>query len=89
VSPDCDLSEALRLLMSQRAQHMVLITSEEGDLEGILTKADVLSGSQSTQPKWRPLNARRLGSPVGRNGPGSRGQCLPDRWLLRRCKARG
>lgn len=43
VQPDCDLSEALRLLMSQRAQHMLLVTSGDGKLEGILTKTDILS----------------------------------------------
>jgi CBS-domain-containing membrane protein len=63
VSPDCDLSEALRLLMSQRAHHMVLVTSEDGDLEGILTKTDVLSalnqrsqnGLHSTPGDWEAL----------------------------------
>jgi chloride channel protein, CIC family len=43
VEPDCDLTEALRLLMSERAQHMLLVTCGEGKLEGILTKADILS----------------------------------------------
>jgi chloride channel protein, CIC family len=43
VPPDCDLTEALRLLMSQRAQHMLLVTDGDGNLEGILTKTDILS----------------------------------------------
>jgi chloride channel protein, CIC family len=43
VTPDCDLTEALRLLMSERAQHMLLVTAGDGKLEGILTKTDVLS----------------------------------------------
>ncbi|MGH9445804.1 MAG: chloride channel protein, partial [Terriglobia bacterium] len=47
VRPDCDLSEALRLLMSQRGGHMLLVTSEGGKLEGILTKADILSALNS------------------------------------------
>ncbi|MGB6232076.1 MAG: CBS domain-containing protein, partial [Candidatus Acidiferrales bacterium] len=43
VEPQCDLEEALRLLMGQDAQHMLLVTSKEGKLEGVLTKTDILS----------------------------------------------
>jgi CIC family chloride channel protein len=43
VLPECDLREALRLLTMQRRMHMLLVTSEEGALEGILTKTDILS----------------------------------------------
>lgn len=42
VSPDCDVMEALRLLLRERAQHMLLVTSADGKLEGIITKADIL-----------------------------------------------
>jgi chloride channel protein, CIC family len=34
--------EALRLLLSERAQPMVLVTSENGKLEGLVTKTDIL-----------------------------------------------
>jgi chloride channel protein, CIC family len=53
VPPDCDLTEALRLLMRQRAQHMLLVTSGDGNLEGILTKTDVLSALRP-----RPSNGK-------------------------------
>ncbi|MGH9328204.1 MAG: chloride channel protein [Terriglobia bacterium] len=43
IPPDCDLLEALRLLMGQRGQHMLLVASSEGKIEGILTKTDILS----------------------------------------------
>jgi CIC family chloride channel protein len=42
VSPDCDVMEALRLLLRERAQHMLLVTSADGKLEGVVTKADIL-----------------------------------------------
>lgn len=42
VRPDCDAMEALRLLLSERAQPMLLVTSASGKLEGIITKTDIL-----------------------------------------------
>ncbi len=42
VLPDCDAMEALRLLLSERAQPMLLVTSSSGKLEGIVTKTDIL-----------------------------------------------
>ena len=39
---DCDAMEALRLLLSERAQPMLLVTSPDGKLEGIVTKTDIL-----------------------------------------------
>jgi CIC family chloride channel protein len=48
VSPDCALYEALRLLTDQRGRHMLLVTSPDGKLEGILTKTDLLSALQAT-----------------------------------------
>jgi len=44
VVPECDLEEALRLLMGQNGQHMLLVkTAETGELQGVLTKTDILS----------------------------------------------
>ena len=40
---NCDAMEALRLLLRERGQHMLLVTSAQGKLEGILTKTDILS----------------------------------------------
>lgn len=44
VVPECDLEEALRLLMGQNGQHMLLVkAASTGKLEGVLTKTDILS----------------------------------------------
>jgi chloride channel protein, CIC family len=43
VPPDCDAMEALRLLLSEEAPPMLLVTSKEGELEGIVTKTDILA----------------------------------------------
>ena len=42
VSPDCDVSEALRLLLSEHKQPMLLVVSTEGEMKGIVTKTDIL-----------------------------------------------
>ena len=42
VSAECDVMEALRLLLSEYRQHMLLVTSANGKLEGIVTKTDIL-----------------------------------------------
>lgn len=42
VSPDCDVSEALRLLLSEHKQPMLLVVSDDGNMKGIVTKTDVL-----------------------------------------------
>lgn len=54
VAPESDLSDAVRLLLADPAQHMLLVTSASGELKGILTHADVVTA----------LNAR---SGVGSN----------------------
>jgi chloride channel protein, CIC family len=42
VTEDCDLMEALRLLMGEDGQRLLLVTSEDGKLVGILTKTNLL-----------------------------------------------
>lgn len=42
VSPDCDVMEALRLLLSERRRPMLLVMSESQKLEGVVTKTDIL-----------------------------------------------
>jgi CIC family chloride channel protein len=42
IPPDCDVSEALRLLMSEHKQPMLLVVSSEGQMKGIVTKTDIL-----------------------------------------------
>ncbi|MDE3154190.1 MAG: chloride channel protein [Acidobacteriota bacterium] len=43
VPPACDLMDALRLLMGRHTRRMLLVTDAAGHLQGILTKADILS----------------------------------------------
>ncbi len=42
VPPDCDVMEALRLLRSSKHQHLLLVTSPVGELEGVVTTTDIL-----------------------------------------------
>ena len=42
VTDDCDLSEALRLLVRERGAQMLLVTDGAGALNGIVTKTDIL-----------------------------------------------
>lgn len=47
VAPECDLEEALRLLLGERGNHMLLVVSSADKLDGILTKSDVLSAMKA------------------------------------------
>jgi chloride channel protein, CIC family len=47
VPPDGDAMEALRLLLGERGQSALLVTSGEGRLEGIVTKTDLLQALQA------------------------------------------
>jgi len=42
VAEDCDLMEALRLLVREKADQMLLVTDADGALVGIVTKTDIL-----------------------------------------------
>ena len=42
VTEDCDLTEALRLLVRERGAQMLLVTDDAGALQGIVTKTDIL-----------------------------------------------
>jgi chloride channel protein, CIC family len=50
IPPDCDVTEALRLLMGRHHLHILLVTSSRGQLLGVLTKSDIL----------KAMNARLL-----------------------------
>ncbi|MGC1783284.1 MAG: chloride channel protein [Acidobacteriaceae bacterium] len=52
ISSDCDLMEALRLLLAERNRHMLFVISPQGKLDGILTRTDILLA----------FNAKRNGS---------------------------
>ena len=47
VPPSTDLSEALRLLMSERHRPILLVTSADGDVKGMVTKTDILRALRS------------------------------------------
>jgi CIC family chloride channel protein len=51
VLPSCDLLEALRLLLRQDSQQMLLVESQSGALEGIITKTDILRSLQAGRPR--------------------------------------
>lgn len=42
VPPDCDVMEALRLLLQKGGQRILVVTSANGSVEGIVTKTDIL-----------------------------------------------
>ena len=46
ISPDCDVSEALRLMLSEHRQPMLLVVCEGVGIEGIVTKTDILQALQ-------------------------------------------
>jgi CIC family chloride channel protein len=50
IRSDCDVAEALRLLMLEREQHMLLVQAPDGELQGILTKSDLLSALATQSP---------------------------------------
>jgi predicted transcriptional regulator len=46
ISPDCELTEALRLLGRNEGEQLLLV-GEDGALEGIVTKTDILRALQT------------------------------------------
>lgn len=42
VPPDCDVREALRLLLGEHKQPMLLVVSGQGKIQGLVTKTDIL-----------------------------------------------
>jgi CIC family chloride channel protein len=54
IAANSDLMEALRLLLSEHDQHLLLVTSAGGKLEGVLAKTDILTAlkmrSEGTLP---------------------------------------
>jgi chloride channel protein, CIC family len=47
ISGDCDVMEALHLLRKEAGQHILLVTSKEGQLEGVVTRTDILSAMEA------------------------------------------
>ncbi len=52
VSPESDVMEALRLLLSEHGQTILLVVSAQGKMRGVVTKTDILQA----------LNTRRQGA---------------------------
>ena len=52
IASDCDVLEALRLLMAPREQHFLTVVSAPGEVQGVVTKTDIL----------RTLEIKRAGS---------------------------
>ncbi len=56
VAEDCDLAEALRLLVREGGEQMLLVTADDGSLSGVVTKTDILRrvGNGRAAPQPRP-----------------------------------
>jgi CIC family chloride channel protein len=54
ISPQCDVTEALRLLLGAHSQPILLVVSEQGDIKGVVTKTDILHALK-TRREW-PVN---------------------------------
>jgi chloride channel protein, CIC family len=50
VTPEAELQDALGLLMAPHGPHMLIVASNEGSLEGIVTKTDILSALSDQEP---------------------------------------
>jgi CIC family chloride channel protein len=49
VSPECDVTEALRLLLGEHKQPLLLVVSEQGNIQGVVTKTDILHALKTRQ----------------------------------------
>jgi len=47
ISGDCDVMEALRVLRKQVGRHILLVTSKDGQLEGVVTRTDIMSAMEA------------------------------------------
>jgi CIC family chloride channel protein len=59
IAPGSDVMEALRLLAREDSRQILMVTSDGGALEGIVTKTDIL---RSFQDNVRPTSKERAGS---------------------------
>ncbi len=64
VSQDCDVMEALRLLLGEREQHMVFVIGADRALLGIVTRTDILSAMKlrSSTPHRQAAAPDRAGN---------------------------
>jgi chloride channel protein, CIC family len=64
ISPECDVSEALRLLLGEHRQPMLLVVSARGGIAGVVTKTDILQALKidrgtGDQPVLSETSARK------------------------------
>ena len=62
ISPDADVTEALRLLLGEHKQPMLLVVSEQGSIQGVVTKTDILNALRTRRSPARGLSH---GNPSG------------------------
>jgi chloride channel protein, CIC family len=56
VPEDCDLNEALRLLLRENARQVLLVIGRDGELAGIVTKTDVLRAVEMPSTSGKHLD---------------------------------
>lgn len=57
IAPDCDVMEALRLLVSEERRHLLLIAAASGEIKGIVTKSDILKALKNRRESYaEPTN---------------------------------
>jgi CIC family chloride channel protein len=59
VAPGCDVTEALRLLLSEHTQPMLLVVSEQGAMVGIVTKTDILHALRTRRESPAPMELEK------------------------------
>ena len=62
VSPESDVSEALRLLLGEHRQPLLLVVSADGKMQGIVTKTDILHALK-TRSAAQPMQTAPEGAP--------------------------
>jgi predicted transcriptional regulator len=62
IAQDADLNEALRLLTGENSPQILLVTSAEGSLEGIVTKTDILRSLGNGANGGAPAERGRRGA---------------------------
>ncbi|HSU19486.1 MAG TPA: chloride channel protein, partial [Acidobacteriaceae bacterium] len=54
LSPESDVNEALRLLMSERHRPLLMVTTADGEIKGLVTKTDILRALKSRDEPVAP-----------------------------------
>ncbi|MGH9475671.1 MAG: chloride channel protein [Terriglobales bacterium] len=62
IAPDANLQDALRLLVARRHEHLLMVTDEEGRLNGILSQTDILAAMNAVHKGVQTLHGELAGS---------------------------